>query len=338
MAIHTVLGPIEPAELGPTSMHEHLLSDLRVWAKEPTDPVPAHETLHPGMLGYLRWNALSVPENLVLHDPDVAIEELRALHRAGGTAVVELTLEGMGRRLEELPRISRESGVHILVGCGWYVEELQPERVRGADVDTLAAELLHELEHGIGETGIRPALIGEIGTNNPPTEAEWRVLRAAGRAGAESGTAINVHLSWRGQDGLAVVEALLAEGMPADRIILSHMDEVLDRAYHAAVAQTGAILEYDTFGSDFLYRGPGVRNPSDVERLDMTTWLLSEGYGRQLVIACDTWAQANLLHMGGYGYEHLFRRIAPALTDYCGADDATLNAILVETPRRLLDR
>ena len=89
------------------------------------------------------------------------------------------------------------------------------------------------LDDGIGDTGIRPALIGEIGTNHPPTDNEWRVLRAAGRAGVETGAAVNVHLSWRGADGVEVLEALVAAGMPAERVILSHMDERLDRGYEA---------------------------------------------------------------------------------------------------------
>jgi phosphotriesterase-related protein len=339
MAIHTVLGPIDPGELGPTSMHEHVLSDLRVWSKPSAEAPPeGADKVHPGIIGYLRWNALSIPDNLVLESVEDAISELRGVYAAGGRAVVELTLEGMGRRIEELPRISRESGVTICVGCGWYVEETQPEWVRMADVDALAEAILSQLRDGIGDTGILPALIGEIGTNHPPTASEWRVLRAAGRAGAESGAAVNVHLSWRGADGLDVVDALLDEGMRTDRIILSHMDERLDREYHRAVAQTGAVLEYDTFGSDFLYGSPTVRNPTDAERIEMATWLLSEGYGDQLVIACDSWVKANLKRNGGFGYEHLFKRIVPALRDVAGADDATIEQILVGTPRRLLDR
>ena len=338
MAIHTVLGPIGASELGPTTMHEHLLSDLRLWCKPSAEAPPEGDKVHPGVLGYLRWNALSMPDNLLLDDPDEAIEELRALRDSGGRAVVDLTLEGMGRQLEELPRIARESGVTICVGCGWYVEEAQPEWVRSAGVDELAERMIAELRDGIGDSGIRPALIGEIGTNHPPAESEWRVLRAAARAGVESGAAVNVHLSWRGADGVEVLDALVAEGMPADRVILSHMDERLDRDYHEAVAEAGAVLEYDTFGSDFLYGTPGSRNPSDAERLDMTAWLLSEGFGDQLVIACDTWTKANLKRNGGFGYEHLFKRIVPALTDYCGADEATVRKIVVDTPRRLLDR
>ena len=338
MAIHTVLGPIDAAELGPTTMHEHLLSDLRLWSRPSAEPPPDGDRVHPGVLGYLRWNALSMPDNLLLDDPDETVAELQALHASGGRGLVDLTLEGMGRRLEELPRIARESGVTICVGCGWYVEEAQPDWVRSADEDRLAERMLGELNDGIADTGIRPALIGEIGTNHPPTESEWRVLRAAGRAGAETGAAVNVHLSWRGADGVVVLEALVAAGMPPERVILSHMDERLDRGYHKAVAEAGAVLEYDTFGSDFLYGTPAARNPSDAERLDMTAWLLSEGYGDQLVIACDTWTKANLRRNGGFGYEHLFKRIVPALTDYCGADAATVERILVGNPRRLLDR
>ena len=337
MPIHTVLGPISPDELGPTSMHEHLLSDLRIWSKPSADPPPG-DKVHPRMLGYLRWNALSVPDNLVLDDPDDTIDELHALHAAGGRAVVDLTLEGMGRRIDELAAISSATGVTICVGCGWYVQEVHPPEIEGKSVEQLAVMLLAQLRDGIDRTGIRPALIGEIGTNHPPTEAEWRNVRAAGRAGAESGAAVNVHLSFRGADGVDVLAALVEEGMPADRCILSHMDGRLDRGYHREVAQAGAILEYDTFGSDFLYGSPRVRNPSDVERLEMAEWLLSEGYAAQLVLACDTWTKANLRRNGGYGYEHLFRRIVPALQDLSGADDATMEMITVHTPRRLLDR
>src|SRR5215212_1766875 len=124
----------------------------------------------------------------------------------------------MGRRIDELPRISRESGVAICVGCGWYVEELHPPEIAGLDVDERAALIVADL---IAGTGILPALIGEIGTNHPPTEAEWRNVRAAARAGAESGAAVNVHLSFRGADGVNVLAALVDEGMPADRCILS---------------------------------------------------------------------------------------------------------------------
>ncbi|ROO89119.1 phosphotriesterase-related protein [Actinocorallia herbida] len=338
MPIHTVLGPIEPDELGPTSMHEHLLSDLRIWSRPSAEEPPSGVPIGPELLGYLRWNALSVPENLVLHDPDTAVAELRDARAAGASAVVELTLEGMGRRLAELPEISRRSGVHLCVGGGFYVDQVHPGRVRAADVDGVAEMLLAELRDGIGGTGIRPALLGEIGTSWPVTDGEWKVLRAAGRAGAESGAAVYVHLSFRGKPALPVFEALVAEGMDPSRIIIGHLDEYFDPGYHREVARTGAVLAYDTFGSDFLYGGPEQRNPTDAERIAMVEWLLEEGYAGQLIIGADVWTQANLKRNGGYGYDHLFRRIAPAITRVAGGDASVVERILVTNPRRLLNR
>ena len=36
--IQTVTGPVDAADLGPTSVHEHLLIDLGVWFDPPADP------------------------------------------------------------------------------------------------------------------------------------------------------------------------------------------------------------------------------------------------------------------------------------------------------------
>lgn len=339
MPIHTVLGELDPAELGPTSMHEHVFADLRLWAKSGDDGVPWEGPIGPEAQMHLRWNGLHTPDNLILHDPDVAVAELEAVRAAGGRTVVDLTVTGMGRRVADLVEVSRRSGVNIAVGCGFYVEELHPPELAAMDVDAIAAAMLDELENGIEGTGVKPALIGEIGTNHPPTETEWRVVRAAGRAGAEAGAAVNVHLSWRGADGLDVVAALVEEGMPADRIVLSHLDERIDRGYHDAVAESGAVIEFDTFGSEYLYSTASrARNPTDVERLAALEYLVGAGYGDRIVIGCDIWTQGNLLRNGGCGYEHLFRRVQPALAWACGADEETVEAIMVGTPRRLLDR
>jgi phosphotriesterase-related protein len=335
MPIHTVLGPVDAAGLGPTSMHEHLLMKADVWAKSAARSPGAR--LRPADMGRVRWDAL-VPENLVLDDPDVAIAEMRAVRDADGRAVVDLTTKGLNSHLAELPRISRESGVTIAVGCGFYVEQTHPERIASLGVDEIAGLLLADLADGIEDTGIRPALIGEVGTNHPPTPREWRVLRASARAGAESGAAVSIHLSWRGADGLDILEALVEEGMPAERVILEHMDEHFDPGYHRAALQSGAVLGYDTFGTELFYGSRKVRTPFDHERLDMVEWLLSEGGAGQLVIGCDVWCQANLRNNGGYGYEHLFSRVGPAITDIAGSDQKVLDQILIETPRRLLDR
>lgn len=336
MPIHTVLGPIRPEELGPTSMHEHLLSDLALWCKPKTEEPPAGVPMGPGLRSYLAWNALALPENLILGDVGVAAEELAAVAAAGGSAVVELTLDGMGARVADLPEVSRRAGVHVCIGAGFYVEETHPEAIRGLSIDQLADVLLGQLRNG--REGVLPAILGEIGTSWPITDAEWRMVRAAGRAGAETGAAVYMHQSFRGPGGVEVLEALLDEGMPADRVIIGHLDEYFDEGYHREIAQAGAILGYDTFGTDFYYGSTKLRCPTDAERLDMVEWLLSEGFGRQLIIAADVWSQGNLRRNGGNGYDHLFRRIGPAITGLAGDDGSLVDTIMVENPRRLLNR
>lgn len=335
MPIHTVLGPIEAADLGPTSIHEHVLSDLRLWAKQPRE-TPPPGPIGPETAAYLRWNALSIPDNLVFDDPELAAEELAHVVAAGGSGIVELTLGGMGRRIEDLPAVSRASGVHIMVGAGFYVEETMPDEIRRADIDTLTGVLIDQLTTGIGDTGILPAILGEIGTNYPVTDAEWRSVRAAARAGVETGTAVYTHQSFRGQGGVPVLEAILEEGMPVDRVIIGHLDELWDPGYHREIAQSGAMLAYDTFGTDAYYGSTAMRSPTDAERLEMVEWLVSEGFGAQLVIGADLWMKSHLHRNGGHGYDQLFRRIGPAIAEIGGQDLA--DQILIHNPRRLLER
>jgi len=337
MPIYTVLGPIEPEELGPTSMHEHLLCDGRVWQRPSAEEPPASGKVSMETLGYVRWNLLSMEDNFLLDDPELIATEVAEVKRVGGSGIVELTLPGFGRRVADLPQIARATGLHVMVGCGFYVERSHPEWLESASVDAVRDFIVDELQNGIEGTGILPTLIGEIGTNYPVTEREKKVLHAAGQAAVQTGVSVNVHLSSRGAYALEVLEILLAEGMRPERVVFSHMDEYLDRGYHKAVAETGAVLEYDTFGSEFYY-GDLMKNPTDAERLEYVSFLVGEGYEHQLVLGCDVWVKANLRTYGGMGYEHLLKRIVPALRVNYGLSDETIDAMLVGSPRRLLDR
>lgn len=339
MPIHTVLGPIEPDELGPTGMHEHLLCDTGVWHTPPAnEPPPAEGGVTMENLGFLRWNILGMKENLGLNDPAIATAELKRAAGAGASGLVELTVVGMDRRVAELPAISRAANVHVMVGCGFYVHDVHPDWLTDASVDEIASSLIDELTNGLDRTKIIPALIGEIGTSEPVTDRERKVVTAAARAGAETGTSVNVHLDPRGSRALELMRIMLDEGMPAERVVFSHLDERLDRGYHKEIAESGAVLEYDTFGSEF-YFGDGLwKDPTDAERLDYVEWLVSEGYVSQLVVSSDVWMKAALRTYGGMGYEHVFLRIKPALATQLGMSDAQIDEIYVNTPRRLLNR
>ena len=105
MPVHTALGPIEPGDLGPTSMHEHVFFDAsEVYTVGQLDTVD--EPLTVAMLGDLHWNSVLNKQNLILEDPESIIDDLKLLRDHGGGAIVEATTLGLSRRIAELPAVS----------------------------------------------------------------------------------------------------------------------------------------------------------------------------------------------------------------------------------------
>ena len=339
MAIHTVLGPIEPTVLGVTSMHEHILCDGRSCVMEPPrfEPMPDDPVVKMENLGFIRWNLLSIADNMVIDDADNAVDELNRFRALGGSGVMDMTSIGFGRRVEDLPSISRRTGLHIMAGAGYYLHASHPDYVEAASHDELVEGLVKELREGIDDTGIRPAMLGEIGTGEPVTDREWKVLRAVGEAAAETGSAINVHMDSRGAHSVAVLKVFGECGVDPGRCVLSHLDERLDYDYHRSVLDEGAIVEYDTWGAEF-YLGTLVKSPADTDRFPLVSRLIAEGWEKQLVFGCDIWTKAHLRKYGGMSYEHLLLRIKPTLMEDWGVSEESFATILVDNPRRILNR
>jgi len=117
--------------------------------------------------------------------------------------------------------------------------------------------------------------------------------------------------------------------------VISHLDEQPDTAYHRAILERGAYVEYDTFGSESYFDGDGSAEPSDRERVDCLIELLDAGFGDQLLISQDVCTKVQLLKYGGFGYGHILRSILPRLRRR-GVGDATVRKLLVENPARVL--
>lgn len=146
--VQTVLGPVSPSELGPTTTHEHLYLDFSFMYR-PAQDTPDEElgdapvTLE--NLGWIRRNYYSNRSNLTLMDLDTTIEEVRRYSDVGGGAIVDATLTGIGRNPDALATISRESGVHIVMGSGFYVDTAHPEDMDRRSVDDLASEIIGDI-------------------------------------------------------------------------------------------------------------------------------------------------------------------------------------------------
>jgi len=132
----------------------------------------------------------------------------------------------IGRDAEGLRAASRASGVHIVAGCGYFIDVLIPDDVKEQSVEWMTEEMLRELTQGIDDTGVRAGIIGEIGVSEALQPVEEKALRAAARAHAETGVTISVHLPAT-RIAHDVVDLLEEEGVPPRRIVLGHLDKLL---------------------------------------------------------------------------------------------------------------
>lgn len=334
--VQTVLGPIDPSELGVTLAHEHLWMDSR-----PLLAVHAYRATGDGAwdvaaAAEARWNPGSHPDNYRLTDVAAAVEELEPYVRAGGRSLVELTPASLGRDPRRVREISARAGVHVVLGAGQYLEPVHEPWVAEATQGEIAERLLGEVRLGIDGSDVRPGIFGEIGTSNPVTPAERRVLRAVAEAAGTSGLAISVHLHPWGYEGEAVLDEMLGAGADPERIILGHVSTAIDRPdVLRAVLDRGATLGFDLFGFDHSLLGPGRWPPSDRDVVTIIARLVREGYADRLVLSQDVGVRTRLRRWGGWGYAHLLEHVVPLLGE-AGVGEAVVQTMLVANPARLL--
>ena len=225
--------------------------------------------------------------------------------------------------------------MHVVAGCGVYLDRPHPPEVRGLGEEGLTDLLRSALDDAIPGAGFRAGVLGLIGTSAPVTAAEHVALRAAGRAAAATRAAVTVRLDPAERCGHWVLDELGAVGCRPEQVIFGNADEFLDLAYLGSLADAGATLEV-CFGNEAYYRN-GYKDPTDAERLAALEELLGAGHGGRIVLGCSVWTKSQLGAFGGMGYGHLLRRIVPELARR-GVGEAELTRMLVANPARLLDR
>jgi len=185
------------------------------------------------------------------------------------------------------------------------------------------------------DTTIRAGLMGELGTSSPIYPFEERQLRAAARVQRQSGASINVHPLMWGHEHLHILDILEEEGADLSRVVISHCDELIEPEWHAKIATRGAVLSFDTFGSEAYFDRSFEHEPRDTDRIECILRLLEKGYGSQITLAHDICSLIQFRHYGGWGWDHLLSNIVPLLR-YAGVSQQELDVMIIETPRRLL--
>jgi phosphotriesterase-related protein len=344
--VWTVSGPVSPEELGLTLHHEHLLVDgasfFELADSEDAEAFAA-SPLTPELVPRVRTASCSNRDNLRLDNVDLAAGELDEYARLGGRAIVDVTSSvGLGRNPAGLRAIAERTGLHVVMGCGFYCEYSHPDSVARASVDELTEFILRELRDGAD--GIRAGVIGEIGINGQErgsllfvgemTPDEEKALRAASRACLETGAAVCIHQPNRSEAVPVILRVLGEEEVPPDRVILGHMSSVPDFDVHLAALEEGFWIAYDNFGMAQLANAR-YRPLSDEQRIEWLLEVFRRGFGDRVLVSQDVWCKVQLRRFGGEGYGHILRTIVPKLLED-GLSEADIDQLLVRNPATVL--
>lgn len=207
--VRTVLGDVDPAVLGVTYCHEHLIID---------SPIVANQ----------------FPQ-IHLPSVDEAVAEITLCRNAGAGTMVDVMPEG-GRDIERLREVSRLSGLHVISATGLHTAQYYEHPI-AESAGQLAERFIVDIGSGCG---VIKVAIGPEGVD----DRARLLFRAAALAHARSRAPVITHCE-DGEGGLAQVDLLVDLGVRPERVVLSHTDKVADATYHRDLLETGVNLEYD---------------------------------------------------------------------------------------------
>lgn len=228
--VRTVLGDVAPGDLGITYAHEHLV---------------LHNALIAAAFGHI-----------LLDDVDLAVAEAGACVAAGVRTMVDAMPCAAGRDVLRLAEISRRTGANVVAVTGlhhprYYGPQHWTGRVEAEELGRLFVE---DLVIGVDafdytgpvvrRTGHRAGMIKVATGGTSLTDRDRLLLEAAALAHHATGAPILTHCE-HGTGGLEQVAALERLGVPADALLLSHVDKVIDLGHHRELAASGAWLLYD---------------------------------------------------------------------------------------------
>ena len=339
--ILTVTGPIDPSQLGPTLMHEHIFLYFtgvapkdgylyRTGYHRPHERITAatdleayHEPVSLKNLGRLRRGLLVSRDNWTQTDLDLAIEEVLHFKRWGGKSIVDVTSIGLGRDPEALRQVANLTGLNIVMGGGYYIKSLHPLDMDERTVEELAQGMIRDVTLGAEGTSIRSGIIGEIGVGGKPLSAnEMKSIHASARAGRATGAPILFHAGGRGEEKFTVLDAVASEGLDLNRVINGHAP-FWNLPLSRRLLERGVYLEFEMIPP---YMHPGLRN---------IVQLIQEGWAHRLLFAHDVGHKHQLKAYGGWGYSYVMEFVLPELKRQ-GVTDDQIEKIMVGNPRRVL--
>ena len=360
----TVRGRVQPESIGVTLMHEHLFLDLRKnhlphpvvvnipGRSEPlitSDDFPATELqIWESKIDSKNLNLANavapISDNYLLTDENVAIHEVNDFQKSGGGTIVDVTSIGLKRDPEALRRVSQATGIHFVMGTGYYQKVFHPEDMDERTVENLTQEIVRDVTIGVGGTGIRAGVIGEIGVNgNPITFNEEKSVRASTRASLLTGAAMTFHRGGTRAERHTTLDLVVSEGGDLGRVILGHSDEIADDLeLMKELLDRGVYIQFDLIGREFTVDSIDSLDPQNKSDLSVTEKdaitiqkLIDFGFEDRILMSHDVCWKTHLRKYGGFGYSFITETFLPYLREI-GVQEYQINMMTIENPKRVL--
>jgi phosphotriesterase-related protein len=341
--VQTVTGQIESAEMGLTLTHEHLFNIVTPWWHPPYDDSARSKELVDEKVSItnvweLRHDPFLNKDNCALDDIESAIVEVKRFAAQGGRTVLEACADqGNGRDPEGLARISRESGLNVVMGSGIFLDPVHgPEHLDGT-VREIADRIVRDLTVGAQGTNIRAGFIGEIFVGQPFTNRERNSLAGACLAQRETGVPIQIHMPGWYRLGDEVLDFVAAQGVPMQSVVLCHSNPSGDDyEYQTRLLKRGIYLQYDMIGMQVFYADQQAACTSDEDDARNIARLVGAGFGDRVLMSQDIFMKILLRANGGPGYGHIVEYFLPRLARH-GVPLQQGIAMMTDNPRRLFE-
>lgn len=318
-AIESVRGTVDTADLGRVLMHEHVF------------------VLSPEMMNNYEtgWD-----EEARVAD---AIERLTDLKANGVSTIVDLTVIGLGRYIPRIQRVNEAVDINIIAATGLYTYNEIPHyfHFRGPGLlfdqpELLTEMFIHDIEVGIGETGVKAGIL-KCATDEPGvTGGVERVLRAVAQAHRATGVPISTHTHAHTRRGLEQQDIFDQEGVDPTQVVIGHSGDTTDLDYLKEIMNRGSFIGMDRFGIDVLL-------PFE-DRVNTVAALCEQGFADQMVLSHDAacfndWLPDDQLPIvtPNWNYLHITRDVVPALKQR-GVTDGQVDQMLIDNPRRIFER
>lgn len=270
-----------------------------------------------------------------------AVKRLEDLKDAGVDTIVDLTVPGNGRDVPVLKRIAGQTRLNVVVATGWYTYESLPPSFHwrsllgGSAADVLTEWFVRDIEEGVGDTGVRAAILKCATDEAGVTRDVESILRAVARAHVRTGVPISTHTHAASRNGLDQQRIFEEEGVDLSRVVVGHSGDTTDLDYLEELVGRGSSIGMDRFGVDALL--------SFDERVGVVADMCARGHASRMVLSHDAscfidWFDEEMLKVTtpNWHFRHITDDVVPALKER-GVTEDQITTMLVDNPRQLFE-